>query len=244
MSLSRPKGFTLIELLVVIAIIALLAAILFPVFARARENARKSSCTNNVKQLALGVLQYSQDFDEMWPVTNDASGTLTYGWAGKITPYVKSTQIFQCPSDSNRPANPVPNVAGYTDYAINSELDPLNNSVSTINRPGVVIMIVEGSASRGAYRTLGGAWVDDGTSSANSCPTTAPYYANLNNFGQRHLNGLNLGFVDGHVKWYPAESPSRSTRIHAARWNNGGTCNANVGFSISGSNPTFNGDAS
>ena len=115
----RTKGFTLIELLVVIAIIALLAAILFPVFARARENARKTNCANNLKQLALGFAQYTQDYDESFPnVWNTGSGVnQPGGWTyytaydgagynsmsdvarGSVYPYVKSIQIYVCPSD-------------------------------------------------------------------------------------------------------------------------------------------------
>ncbi len=100
------KAFTLIELLVVIAIIAILAAILFPVFARARENARRTSCTSNLKQIGLGLLQYSQDYDEKLPhdyfgPDTDSSGRGgAYKWMDAIYPYVKSEQIFICPSDT------------------------------------------------------------------------------------------------------------------------------------------------
>ena len=103
---SKPRGFTLIELLVVIAIIAILAAILFPVFARARENARRASCSSNLKQIGLGLLQYSQDYDEQMPLEffgpdNDISGWGGhYKWMDAIYPYVKSEQIFDCPSDT------------------------------------------------------------------------------------------------------------------------------------------------
>ncbi len=94
------RGFTLIELLVVIAIIAILAAILFPVFARARENARRTSCLSNLKQIGLGMMQYSQDFDEKFPtirnLTTGQSGF--YTWDAAIMPYVKSKQVFMCPS--------------------------------------------------------------------------------------------------------------------------------------------------
>ena len=92
------KGFTLIELLVVIAIIAILAAILFPVFARARENARRASCQSNLKQIGLGFLQYAQDFDERYPSKVANSGS-NYGWVQLTQPYIKSTQLFQCPSE-------------------------------------------------------------------------------------------------------------------------------------------------
>src|SRR5687768_3598444 len=100
---QNPRGFTLIELLVVIAIIAILAAILFPVFARARENARRTSCLSNVKQMGLGVMMYVQDYDETYSrnsqYTTDPGSTaaLKY-WDSLLEPYTKSTQVFICPS--------------------------------------------------------------------------------------------------------------------------------------------------
>ncbi len=107
----RPRrAFTLIELLVVIAIIALLAAILFPVFARARENARKTSCLNNMRQIGLGLLAYTQDYDETlvadWfgpdtgPTDPENTGQRRYKWMDAIYPYVKNEQVFNCPSQT------------------------------------------------------------------------------------------------------------------------------------------------
>src|SRR4051795_7344224 len=87
----RRRGFTLIELLVVIAIIAILAAILFPVFAQAREKARTASCLNNQKQIALAIMQYTQDYDETFPSVD--SGVLTLN----IQPYVKNLDVYKCP---------------------------------------------------------------------------------------------------------------------------------------------------
>src|ERR1035438_8078601 len=95
----RKRGFTLIELLVVIAIIAILAAILFPVFAKAREKARAASCLSNCKQLGLAMMQYVQDFDEAYPmVYSNLSATVRYVWGDVISPYCKNLQIFACPS--------------------------------------------------------------------------------------------------------------------------------------------------
>ena len=95
----RYNAFTLIELLVVIAIIAILAAILFPVFATAREKARQTSCASNEKQMGLGIIQYEQDYDDTFPTGQSNGGKAGQGWLGAILPYVKTYGIFYCPSD-------------------------------------------------------------------------------------------------------------------------------------------------
>jgi len=102
---AHAAGFTLIELLVVIAIIAILAAILFPVFAKAREKARQTSCLSNEKQLGLALFQYNQDGDERWPsgtqgTTGGPGGQVGVGWAAQLYPYVKSTALYHCPDDA------------------------------------------------------------------------------------------------------------------------------------------------
>lgn len=96
--ITGRKAFTLIELLVVIAIIALLASILFPVFGRARENARRSSCQSNLKQIGLGFEQYKDDYDQIYPGSYVSASGKSYNWPTFIQPYVKNEQIFVCPS--------------------------------------------------------------------------------------------------------------------------------------------------
>ena len=105
---TRASGFTLIELLVVIAIIAILAAILFPVFAQAREKARQTTCLSNVKQLGTGLMMYAQDYDETLPLSSfsavpgqSVNSIQNPKWADVIQPYVKNDGIFMCPSDSD-----------------------------------------------------------------------------------------------------------------------------------------------
>ena len=117
-SSQSRHAFTLIELLVVIAIIAILAAILFPVFAKVREKARQTTCLSNLKQIGLAMTQYTQDNDESFPV-GVIPGGLGQGWAGTIYPYVKSTGAFKCPDDST-PQHTNGNIVSYpVSYAAN-----------------------------------------------------------------------------------------------------------------------------
>ena len=124
----KQSGFTLIELLVVIAIIAILAAILFPVFQKVRENARRASCQSNEKQLGLAFVQYTQDADEKFPVGNSATGgdTTGMGWAGQIYSFTKSTGLYKCPDDS-------------TATATATLTEPTGASPATDNAPAVPV---------------------------------------------------------------------------------------------------------
>ena len=227
--MRQPKsGFTLIELLVVIAIIALLAAILFPVFARARENARKTSCLNNCKQMALGLMQYSQDYDELLP--KGSSNNRGNGWAGPTLTYVKSSQAFVCPSDTLRPNNN-PQIS----YAYNGAVTfPINGysgsgALAEFNSTARTILVFEvtnctwGPTTDGPLSAYSPAGNGYGTS-ANLLPNSPQvYYATgyLANSGNsptavggpvfnnkptgRHLDGSNYCFADGHAKWLKPE---------------------------------------
>ena len=155
---SDRSGFTLIELLVVIAIIALLAAILFPVFGRARENARRSSCMSNMKQLGLGMMQYTQDYDEHMPIGTQPLYTdyrCGIGWGGQLFPYIKSAQVYRCPSDLTAEPTAPAVVVSYGANNQNMEEDlpgagiyELHNShLAQMNAPAKTVMFFEGSGS-------------------------------------------------------------------------------------------------
>ena len=223
---GRSRGFTLIELLVVIAIIAILAAILFPVFARAREKARQSSCLSNVKQLGMGILMYIQDSDERFPtkwwgpyahVPGPAypltSNYMT--WAEVIAPYVKNDQLLLCPnyapSQSDMPFSTfpfayhfngaAPEVAG--DYST-AGLDYA--PMSEVKAPATTVMLYDGW-------TMDNFWIPTCQAALIS---GQPGYMNwtpvYQNIVRRHNEGVNECFVDGHGKWTRTETPSHFTR--------------------------------
>ncbi len=154
-------GFTLIELLVVIAIIAILAAILFPVFQKVRENARRTACLSNEKQLGLALIQYTQDADEAMPL-NINVGYEDAGWAGKIYPYAKSMNLFSCPDDSEtRTTSPI-------SYGINANVEKQGNTesmqtISAFNSPAKTVLLWEA-----AYTYYYGAGVNVSTTDPNA----------------------------------------------------------------------------
>ncbi len=192
---NENKGFTLIELLVVIAIIAILAAILFPVFAQAREKARQTSCASNMKQLSVAILMYAQDYDENTPI-GCMYFTPLWSWRIPIADYAKNTMILICPSDSRDLKNADLSIAG--SYGLN---------------PWTTIFMPDGSISSNAsdwlwYTQLGRVensaetilMAENGGDAAVS-PT--PYNDNTwTGMAFRHNDGMNVGFFDGHSKWY------------------------------------------
>ena len=144
---SKKSGFTLIELLVVIAIIAILAAILFPVFAKVREKARQTSCLSNEKQLGLGFTQYIQDNDETFPVQGGEDPTsiqssLGMGWGGQIYPYVKSTGVYKCPDDGTGVQVNGTTTSYPVSYAANLSLLRTDGGSNTDPHPGPSIAVL------------------------------------------------------------------------------------------------------
>ncbi|MDR3709694.1 MAG: DUF1559 domain-containing protein [Capsulimonadaceae bacterium] len=137
----KHKGFTLIELLVVIAIIAILAAILFPVFATAREKARQTSCLSNLKQIGLGYTQYEQDYDETVPCGDNGYG-FGMGWAGMIYPYVKSAQVFLCPDDQG-PGDVISYAANANMVGYTPAITPTPAQVSMLAGPASTVLLFE-----------------------------------------------------------------------------------------------------
>lgn len=214
----KRKAFTLIELLVVIAIIAILAAILFPVFARARENARRASCQSNLKQIGLGIAQYTQDYDERLlpyyyavPVTMPASeypmGVWTsemWYWQQILDPYTKSKQVYVCPSSyiqsKDKPC--------YGQYGINLNPTNLKINISAIESAATLYMVMDsGNYTVDPGYTIaagGGSWYLPGTGAVGATGSvTSTYDADFQN--GRHFGGVNMAFADGHVKWLKAE---------------------------------------
>jgi len=213
-------GFTLIELLVVIAIIAILAAILFPVFAQAREQARKASCQSNLKQLSLAVGMYRQDYDETYPFGGwrpNADGT--WDWQNTVAPYIKNKGVYRCPSSQDLDENP----ANPREWAWNrNPVSYMYNNMLGWNRTPMVDAAVRAPAD---CVLLSDGHSDWGCANTSDCigvdwmgrPKTVWLYEDtffgrnailLTGWGDhtwglpRHQNGGDFAFADGHVKYY------------------------------------------
>lgn len=203
------KAFTLIELLVVIAIIAILAAILFPVFARARENARRASCQSNLKQIGLGIQQYTQDYDEQMPMCYWTPAANTQmSWKDAIQPYVKSFQLFVCPSNTftnistYQSLNKIPlsyncnstqaqAVFGSTSGTAYTGGNAAYN-IAAFQYPATTIAAFESTFTNSDFNIANAYFAVTNRTSANNPGTTYLFSG--------HLSTGNYLFVDGHVK--------------------------------------------
>jgi len=229
------RGFTLIEILVVVAIIALLAAILFPAFERARENARRASCQSNLKQLGIAIFSYTQDYDEHLPLSFQSN--YGQGWAGRLYPYLKNTQIYRCPSDTTLPLE---SNYGFNETLLRTDHYGISGAIPVINATSLTVMCFEVTSSTSTVSNVACdlTSVMEGTV-AGTCPfsycawspggngVTGPgtgmnyatgymgstnqmvapsYYTPLTT--GRHMNGSNFLMADGHVKWLPGSEVS------------------------------------
>jgi prepilin-type N-terminal cleavage/methylation domain-containing protein len=186
----RISGFTLIELLVVIAIIAILAAILFPVFAQAREKARQASCLSNNRQYATATMMYVQDYDETFPYEANMNGTCVSTFYQVVHPYVKNNQIIQCPSEPlamkvvDLVGAPCADTPPYNSYAVNEGVfvngffpGAVPTSLPAIFKPTETAMTYDGNAA-----------------------TIPPMPVAVQVVQARHTATFNLNYVDGHAK--------------------------------------------
>ncbi len=250
----KRRGFTLIELLVVIAIIAILAAILFPVFAQARAKARQTACLSNMKQAGLSVGMYQQDYDARYPRAygTDLTGVKdVVGWADAIQPYAKNIQFLHCP-DVSTPQSSKPSDNGganglgpaYTNYFYNVALAPQINGYSVsvseaaLSHTSLSVMLGDGipySAGNIQPYDIGincsGLIIEQFLKSVGGVST--PQALSTNMCGEpalhrpgsiRHSGGANYAFADGHAKW------AKQTMLYGAA----------TPFSVSSSGPTFN----
>ncbi len=230
---SARRAFTLVELLVVIAVIAILAAILFPVFARARENARRSSCQSNLKQIGLGALQYTQDYDETLfrsfygSATADSNATGNYKWMDAIFPYVKSEQVFVCPSDPTM-SYKFRGGRNYGSYGLNgaygkgpdTTTPPRSSAsylvtLSQLQTPATTVWMTDNNNTDANPNT--------GGSQGFFWATTPPPIGigptglrQLQNIVERHLDTTNVLFCDGHVKAMKLDALVKTKNVNGA----------------------------
>jgi prepilin-type N-terminal cleavage/methylation domain-containing protein len=230
----QVKGFTLIELLVVVAIISLLAAILFPVFARARENARRAGCMSNLKQIGLGFMMYTQDYDEKFPPAlwgeagnpdtfveqhdpnmpgykfkMSSNGTTGHyvTWMDMIYPYVKNLQLFVCPSNTQK-SQDIPSY-GYNRLISEYSAGGYGISLAAVQRPSEIILTLD-------YSNAG--YSQEYANGTDYCKTTTFTGTNQTTMWP-HFDGAVVNFTDGHAKWYKRRASPVCTTLNSSESN-------------------------
>ena len=227
--MKNEKGFTLIELLVVIAIIAILAAILFPVFQDAKEHSRQMKCMNNLKQLATALLQYTSDFDGMLPIGSSTiywrqTGIQEYDWVGspgcgwpvwpergQLWKYTRNRDIYACPTDKHIPY-PILSMRDPTgsmlSYSLNFKVDPYSYwpdhpkfDVCTAGRAAKILFLIHEGKST----------INDGYFAWDPNPPGSDFPDNT------HYDGTTAIYCDLHAKWYPYDELQR--QLKAGDWN-------------------------
>ena len=214
---SPRNAFTLIELLVVIAIISILASILFPVFGRARENARKTSCASNLKQIGLAMIQYTQDYDERYVLGSNSY--LIGGTGGPkstydllLQPYSKTLQVWSCPSDTKSSTVDIPGFGpskrtyAYTEYMLEDypsdgsrSYNP-GRSLASIPLPSMTVMFIERSQMPGNGSDLYNQYALVGNTIQTANGEGSNFDTGSTTGVGRHMGFNNLCYADGHVK--------------------------------------------
>jgi prepilin-type processing-associated H-X9-DG protein len=188
----KRSGFTRVEFVLTVAVAGLLGCVLLPLlpgFAQDNEEARdpRRECQQRLRQISLGIKQYESDYDDQFPLVTGTSDAAGYGWAAVVQPYIRDTQIFQCPSERN-PAGKDARRPGYTDYWYNRNLSRVREERLEFIANTLLLGDGDGgykaSNARYAISALPPAWAKTPNSPA-----------------RRHRDGANYAFADGHVKW-------------------------------------------
>ncbi|HEY3331860.1 MAG TPA: DUF1559 domain-containing protein [Capsulimonadaceae bacterium] len=250
----KSKAFTLIELLVVIAIIAILAAILFPVFATAREKARQSACLNNQKQIGLALVQYVQDYDEAYPIGTSPTNANLYTssvwpnlWFGQFQAYMKSTGVYTCPSAAGKTYNGLPYDV---DYIVNTEIVRVYTSTpctsnncyglantallaSQVDTPSLYAVVFDNARNSNNL----GACANDWNWLKTHWSTSTGAVTGMT----RHNGGTNVSCADGHATWVklPDASPTNPTDMGQLGDNTTTTGSCTGGFAPGGKGKVF-----
>ncbi len=217
--MKRAAGFTLIELLVVIGIIAILAAILFPVFSSVRAKARQMTCLSNMRQIGMAILMYAQDNDDQLPPSahrlpgGGGMNSRSLIWPAYVAPYVKSTRVFVCPL-----AEGVSSYAttwgerGRLSIGLNRDIENrftnLPYSLVVFDDPSITLLLADSTPGEtNAPQNGRGFQVQ-----ADRAPNTQ------SGIGERHNRGTNVGFLDGHAKWYSSSAIWQLNNPAGLRW--------------------------